>query len=135
MRIREIVIACLPLAGCHATPDVVVTERYADGRIAEVRGYTHGDKDGLHLGWWPNGMPKFECRFDRGLAVGTCREWYADGRPASVHRFERGVESGLQQGWSANGAPQFSYEMRNGRRYGLLGTLNCKTGVRTAGAL
>jgi antitoxin component YwqK of YwqJK toxin-antitoxin module len=122
-------------AACRGEPAVTVTKRYDSGRIAETRMYVHGVKTGVHRGWWPNGMPQFECRFKDGLSLGTCLEWYADGTLATVHRFQNGVETGLQQGWSLSGAPQFSYDMRNGRRYGLLGALNCKTGVRTGGAL
>jgi antitoxin component YwqK of YwqJK toxin-antitoxin module len=135
MRLRSLIITCVMFAACRPDPEVTITKRYPDGRIAEVRGYTRGDKSGLHRGWWPNGKPKFECGFDRGMAEGTCREWYPDGTLATVHRFQDGVETGLQQGWSSVGAPQFSYVMRGGRRYGLLGALNCKTGARAEGAL
>jgi antitoxin component YwqK of YwqJK toxin-antitoxin module len=123
------------LAACERNPERVVTTRYANGQIAEVRSYARGEKTGTHRGWWANGAPKFECRYDDGAAVGTCREWYANGRLAAIHRFQRGAEAGLQQGWSDTGRPQFSYVMRDGRRYGLLGALNCKPGVRTGGAL
>ncbi len=114
---------------------VVMTKHYDSGRIAESRMFVRGVKTGVHRGWWPSGMPQFECRFKDGLSDGTCREWYDNGQLATVHRFHDGVEAGLQQGWSAAGAPQFSYEIRDGRRYGLLGALNCKTGARTGGAL
>ena len=137
MRARtfHLIAACIACAACQAPPEKIVRKWYADGRIAEERGYTHGDKTGTHRGWWPNGMPQFECRFENGKSAGTCREWYPDGRLATIHRFERGAEAGLQQGWSASGAPQFSYVIRDGRRYGMLGTLNCKTGARTGGEL
>ena len=135
MRRGPLIVGCVMIAACRPDPAVTVTKRYPDGRVAEVRGYTRGDKSGVHRGWWPDGKPKFECRFDRGLAEGACEEWYADGTLATVHRFQHGVETGLQQGWAPNGASQFSYVMRDGRRYGLLGTLNCKTGARAEGTL
>ena len=137
--VRTAVAALAPLAlllaACRGGPERVETSRYASGRVAEIRGYTAGEKDGVHRGWWENGAPKFVCRYERGFAVGTCREWYADGRLATVHRYEHGVETGLQQGWSPTGAPQFSYVIRDGRRYGLPGALNCATGTRAPGAL
>jgi antitoxin component YwqK of YwqJK toxin-antitoxin module len=134
-RVRLLILASVALAACQVPPERVVRKWYADGRIAEERGYTKGEKTGTHRGWWPNGMPKFECHFENGRSTGTCREWYSDGRLATVHRFEGGSEAGLQQGWSATGAPQFSYVIRGGRRYGMLGALNCKPGARTGGAL
>jgi antitoxin component YwqK of YwqJK toxin-antitoxin module len=134
-RTLSLIAAGLVCAACQTQPDLVVRKWYPDGRIAEERGYSRGEKTGTHRGWWPNGMPQFECRFVNGKSAGMCREWYSDGRLATVHRFERGTETGLQQGWSPAGTPQFSYVIRDGRRYGMLGTLNCKTGARTGGAL
>jgi antitoxin component YwqK of YwqJK toxin-antitoxin module len=129
-------LAIIVAFGGACTRDVVtVTKHYDNGRVSESRMYAHGVKTGVHRGWWPNGMPRFECRFKDGLSDGTCREWYENGQLATLHRFHDGVETGLQQGWSDAGAPQFSYEMRDGRRYGLLGALNCKTGARAPGAI
>lgn len=127
--------ACAMLGACTRNPEQLVETHYRSGRLASVRGYARGEKEGLHRGWWPSGIPQFECRYANGRAVGTCREWYANGRPATVHRYVDGVESGLQQGWGRTGESQFSYDVRGGRRYGLLGALNCKTGSRAAGAL
>lgn len=125
----------IALASACGSGEVAVTTHYDNGRVSELRMYVHGVKTGVHRGWWPNGMPRFECRFKDGLSDGTCREWYNNGRLATVHRFHDGVETGLQQGWSDAGAPQFSYDIRDGRRYGLLGALNCKTGARAPGAI
>lgn len=135
MRTVVLVLVVAIAAACDGNAAVTVTKQYDNGRISESRMYVRGVKTGVHRGWWPNGMPRFECRFRDGLSDGTCREWYDNGQLATVHRFRDGVEAGLQQGWSAAGAPQFSYEFRDGRRYGLLGALNCKTGARTPGAI
>jgi antitoxin component YwqK of YwqJK toxin-antitoxin module len=135
MRLLALVLILALGAACRPEETATMKRFYSDGRLAESRQYTHGEKTGVHRGWWDSGMPKFECRFVAGRSEGDCREWYSSGRLATIHRFKDGAETGLQRGWSANGAPQFSYEMRNGRRYGLLGALNCKTGVRSGGAL
>ena len=125
----------LLLGACRSNPEHIVQTRYPDGRVASLRGYTRGEKEGVHRGWWPNGMPQYECRYNHGLAQGTCREWYASGRLATIHRYTKGAEEGLQVGWSPAGEVVFSYEMRDGRRYGLLGAMNCKTGSRAPGEL
>ncbi len=136
MRIVALSLACALVAvACARNPEKVTETHYADGRLESVRTYTHGEKDGLHRGWWPDGTPKFECRYDNGRAVGTCSEWYETGRLATVHRYAKGAEAGLQQGWSPAGDVLFAYDMRDGRRYGVLGAMNCKTGARAPGAL
>ena len=123
------------LGACRSRPEKIVQTRYPDGRVASVRGYAHGEKEGVHRGWWPNGAPQFECRYVKGRAEGTCTEWYDTGHLATVHRYVRGEEEGLQTGWGPAGEVQFSYSVRNGRRYGLLGAMNCRTGARAPGAL
>lgn len=135
MRASVLVITCALLGACTHAPEKTIETRYTDGRLASVRGYSRGEKEGVHRGWWPNGSPQFECAYVKGRAEGTCREWYESGRLATVHRFEKGEEEGLQQGWSPAGEVQFSYDMRGGRRYGLLGAMNCKTGARAPGSL
>lgn len=135
MRTLAIVTACALLGACASRPETLVRTRYADGRLASERGYSYGEKQGVNRGWWPSGARKFECRYAKGLAVGTCREWYESGRLATVRRYVNGVERGLQEGWGRRGEVQFSYVVRDGRRYGLLGAINCRTGVRTPGEL
>jgi len=135
MRTIALIIGVAIAAACRGDAAVTVTKHYDNGRVAESRMYLRGVKTGVHRGWWPNGMPQFECTFKDGLSEGTCREWFENGQLATLHRFHDGVATGFQQGWSVRGEPQFSYEMRDGRRYGLLGALTCKTGSRTPGAI
>ncbi len=130
-----IVTGAALLGACTHAPEMTVETRYPDGRVSSVRGYTRGEKEGVHRGWWPKGAPQFECGYVKGRAEGTCSEWYDNGRLATVRRYARGQEEGLQMGWGPAGEVEFSYSMRDGRRYGLLGAMNCKAGKRTPGAL
>ena len=100
---------------------------HADGRPAESRTWRSGAKVGTHRGWWPNGTRQFSCTFADGLPEGTCTDWHENGRVATVHTYVHGEERGAQQGWSARGELQFNYVRRDGRRYGVLGTVRCKT--------
>ena len=99
---------------------------HPDGTRAELRQFREGRKTGTHRGWWPTGRRQFECTYAGDLAIGECRDWYATGQLAAIHRYAAGVEAGLQQGWDRAGSLQFSYEIRDGRRYGLLGSELCR---------
>ncbi len=115
--------------------DDVSKKWYDDGRLAEERTYRAGRKVGQHRGWWPNGRPQFACHFVDGNPTDTCTDWHDNGQVAMVHRYRNGEEDGLQQGWSRTGAQQFSYQMREGRRFGLLGAVTCKSAALAEGVL
>ncbi len=98
---------------------------YPGGRLMERREFSHGQKTGLMQEWWPNGKPKLAYRFEAGEYQGTCREWAADGRLVREMNYEKGHEEGAQKLYYADGRIKSNYIIRNGRRYGLLGTKNC----------
>ena len=60
------------------------------------------------------------------------KTWFADGRPYRVFHFLRGQEQGEQRMWYADGTPRAAYVVRDGRRYGVLGSKGC-TGERNGG--
>ena len=70
-----------------------------------------------------------------GLAVGDARSvptglveqrsWHANGRLAEIRHVRDGHEEGLQQAWAEDGTLYINYEMRNGRRYGLMNARPC----------
>ena len=100
---------------------------HADGRLAEARTWRDGANVGTHRGWWANGVLQFTCTYANGLSEGTCTDWHENGRVATLHTYVHGEEVGAQQGWSARGDLQFNYVRRDGRRYGVLGTVRCKS--------
>jgi len=48
-----------------------------------------------------------------------------EGKLISYHNFKNGYEEGSQKVWYDNGKIKSNYTIKNGRRYGLLGTKNC----------
>ncbi|OIN61088.1 hypothetical protein BLX24_03200 [Arsenicibacter rosenii] len=107
-------------------PDGISQQWYENGRTAEIRYYHKGRKTGHHLAWWPNGKRRFDYTFERDIPVGHHQNWYPTGRRfSSFHYDAEGHEAGLQQMWFESGQVKANYEMRNGRRYGLLGAKGC----------
>ena len=98
---------------------------YPGGALRAVRHYERGAEVGVHRGWWPDGTPQFERRYVDGRADGLARTWFATGRRFEEHRYVAGQEAGLQQLWYPDGRVRASYEVRDGRRYGSIGSKLC----------
>lgn len=56
---------------------------------------------------------------------GEFRTWHPNGQLAEVRRYVDGREDGLQQSWTSDGVLYLNYEVRNGRRYGLINSRPC----------
>jgi hypothetical protein len=98
---------------------------YANGTLRAMRHYARGAEVGVHRGWWPDGTRQFERRYAAGRPEGLARTWYASGLRFEEHRYVAGQEAGLQQLWYPDGRVRASYEIRDGRRYGSIGTKLC----------
>jgi protein SCO1/2 len=59
------------------------------------------------------------------MKEGEYRTWHANGQLAEVRRYVSGREAGLQQSWTPEGVLYLNYEVRNGRRYGLVNSRPC----------
>lgn len=99
---------------------------YARGKLQEYRVYLHGRKHGPQQAWWPNGHKKFEFTAVSDAYEGELKEWDIAGQLFHLAHFVNGQEAGVQQLWYDNGKIRANYVMIRGRRYGLLGTKNCK---------
>lgn len=84
-----------------------------------------GKKEGDYKTWWSNGKPKLSCAFKNNENNGEFIEWTEEGQLISKMNYVNGHESGHQQVWYLNGKLKSNYVMKNGRRFGLLGTKNC----------
>lgn len=56
---------------------------------------------------------------------GEFRTWHSNGQLAEVRRYVNGREDGLQQSWTSEGVMYLNYEVREGRRYGLVNSRPC----------
>jgi protein SCO1 len=62
------------------------------------------------------------------------RTHYPSGRLYEVRHFVDGREEGLQQAWTEDGRLYINYEMRNGRRYGVINPRPCPAATAKPGA-
>lgn len=99
---------------------------YAPHRLQEVRYYEDGQKHGQQVTYWENGNKKFEFTAQHDQYEGELREWLPDGRLVHLGTYHLGQEEGPQKMWYDNGKVRANYIMVGGKRYGLLGTKNCK---------
>ncbi|WP_185731556.1 toxin-antitoxin system YwqK family antitoxin [Larkinella rosea] len=99
---------------------------YPGNRLREERFFVNGWKEGVHRGWYENGKRRFEYHFRDDLFEGNYREWFPNGKPFRNMHYEKGQESGVQQVWYSSGKIKTNYLIKDDRRYGLLGTKNCR---------
>ncbi|CAN5332074.1 hypothetical protein BH09BAC2_BH09BAC2_07760 [soil metagenome] len=98
---------------------------YPDRSIKEIREFLNGYKTGMCRAWWPNGKKMFESRFLNDEYEGAYLEWNMNGLLIKKMNYIAGHEEGNQQWWYDNGKIKANYIIKNGRRFGLLGTKNC----------
>lgn len=98
---------------------------YASGKIREKRYFINGQKTGEYLAWWENGNLQIRYFFTADEYDGTCSEWNTEGRLIKKMNYKAGHEDGRQQSWYDNGKVKANYIIKEGRRFGLLGTKNC----------
>ena len=98
---------------------------YTANQLREKRSFINGQKTGSYLAYWPNGKPQQVYNFEQDLYEGTCREWCDNGILIKEMNYHKGYEAGTQKAWWDNGKIKSNYIIKNGRRYGLLGTKNC----------
>jgi hypothetical protein len=98
---------------------------HENGVLMEQRYYVMGVKTGALKRYWNNGQIQAHYFFSTGEYQGNCREWNPEGKLVREMNYERGHESGSQKQWYDDGSIRSNYIIRNGRRYGLLGTKNC----------
>lgn len=98
---------------------------FENGAVWYERSYRDGRKHGEHKGWYADGTVHFEYRFEDGLSQGNHREWYPDGLPYREFNYIDGQESGAQRMWHADGTLRANYVIKDGRRFGLIGSKGC----------
>lgn len=106
--------------------DGVWRKYYPSGRLFEIRTFQKGKKIGTYEAWWENGKRMRVFEFENDEYQGFCREWNSSGQLIREMHYEKGHEQGTQKMFYDNGKIKSNYWMENGRRYGLLGTKNCR---------
>ncbi|WP_445756374.1 toxin-antitoxin system YwqK family antitoxin [Polaribacter sp.] len=99
---------------------------YATKKIMEQRNYLNGRKIGKQIAYWENGNKKFEFIAKDDAYEGEMKEWNIEGKLIHLANFKNGQENGTQKMWYDNGKIRANYVIIDGKRYGLLGTKNCR---------
>lgn len=81
--------------------------------------------DGRVQARWPNGRLRSDATYRGGVYDGDVLTWYENGQPYQRRHFSRGHEDGRQQAWTDQGALYVNYDVREGRRFGLLNATPC----------
>jgi antitoxin component YwqK of YwqJK toxin-antitoxin module len=101
-------------------------ENLKNQKIKEIRQFDKGKKVGKLESYWENGQKKLTYFFENDEYQGTCKTWSKSGILISEMNYQKGHEEGSQKTWYDNGKIRANYIIKKGRRFGLLGTKNCK---------
>jgi len=83
-------------------------------------------KEGRHRAWWPDGKPQFDFQVHLDAYEGELKEWNAKGLLIRQFHYENGQEVGSQRLWWDDSTVRANYQIRNGKKYGLIGIKLCK---------
>ena len=98
---------------------------FSNRKPMEKRFFEKGKKVGVYTAWWPNGKLRLLYHFSNGEYEGSCRDWNEEGVLVAEMNYKAGHEEGPQKQFYNNGRVRANYVIKDGRRFGLLGTKNC----------
>lgn len=99
---------------------------FPNGQLMEERHYLNGQKNGKQVSFWQNGNKRFEFTAQNDKYEGELKEYSENGHLFHLANYVNGQEEGTQKMWYDNGKIRANYVIKKGKRYGLLGTKNCK---------
>ncbi len=104
-----------------------ITKRWhPNHQLSEDRFYIAGKKEGRHRAWWPNGKPQFDFQVHEDAYEGELKEWNSNGLLIRQFHYQKGQEVGSQRLWWDDSTVRANYEIRKGKKYGLIGIKLCK---------
>ena len=118
--------ACIDQNSTGITKPIIIKKWFPNKKIREERTYANGMKNGKQIAYWDNGNKRFEFTAVDDKYEGEMKEWDYNGNLLHLAHYKNGQEEGVQQLWYENGKIRANYIIKNGRRFGLLGTKNCK---------
>lgn len=99
---------------------------FPNGQLMEERHYLNGQKNGKQVSFWQNGNKRFEFMAKNDAYEGELKEYSKNGYLFHLANYVNGQEEGIQKMWYENGKIRANFVIKKGKRYGLLGTKNCK---------
>lgn len=122
-RIGDRLVARTPYL--HGKQHGVVEGWYGDGSPRHRRIYRDGRREGTHYGYWPDGSPQFVYHYEHDRFEGEQVAFYKNGVEAERRHYREGREDGTQRFYDGSGRLIGNYTFRNGRRYGIVGRMDC----------
>ena len=105
---------------------VIQKKYYPNKQLMEYRAFRNEMKNGEQIAYWDNGNKRFEFIAVNDVYEGELKEWDYNGKLFHLAHYKNGQEDGVQKLWYENGKIRANYVIIKGRRFGLLGTKNCK---------
>ena len=105
---------------------IIIKKYYSNNKLMEIREFRNNMKNGKQIAYWDNGNKRFEYIAKNDVSEGELKEWDYNGKLFHLAHYKNGQEEGVQKLWYENGKIRANYIILKGRRYGLLGTKNCK---------
>ena len=105
---------------------VITRKYYPNKQLMEYREFRNEMKNGKQIAYWDNGNKRFEFIAKNDAYEGELKEWDYQGKLFHLAHYKNGQEEGEQKLWYENGKIRANYIIIKGRRFGLLGTKNCK---------
>jgi len=105
---------------------VIAKKYYPNKQLMEYREFRNDMKNGKQISYWDNGNKRFEFIAVNDAYEGELKEWDYNGNLFHLAHYKNGQEEGAQKLWYDNGKIRANYVILYGKRYGLLGTKNCK---------
>jgi antitoxin component YwqK of YwqJK toxin-antitoxin module len=105
---------------------VVYKKFYNNNQLMEYREFRNDMKNGKQITYWDNGNKRLEYWAKNDVCEGELKEWDYNGNLFHLAHYKDGQEEGVQKMWYENGKIRANYVILEGKRFGLLGTKNCK---------
>ena len=115
-----------------------VTGSFASARVFSRADAAHempASREGRLQTYWPGGVLKSDIVYRNDVYDGEYRTFYASGAPYERRHYRSGHEDGRQQSWTEDGTRYLNYEVRDGRRYGLVNASPCNVVGETSAAV
>lgn len=106
-------------------PEGIAYKKYDAVHFCYRRNFSKGKAEGTQYSWWDNGRLKQQATYKHDVFDSYVLEWCSNGLLTRFNHYRNGHEEGKQQLWYDNGQLRANYVVRNGRQYGLSGTMNC----------
>jgi len=88
---------------------------WEDDHLTFQHNYLHGQRNGLSLGWYPQGQRKYVDYYINDHMYGRSSDWYSDGTLRSEYHYHRDQKHGICRKWDLNGELEYTDNYCHGK--------------------